>query len=101
MELWTEGQRTRWLTARQVLADLIEERGCKVREAASARDASRRVIELEAECSALIDLRHGLTMGDEDLIEGILTGSHELLVTAQRGGPRSTPERAEHGAVDA
>ena len=101
MALWTEEQRIRWLTARQVLADLIDERGCKAREAASARGASQRVVKLEAECSALIDLRHGLTMGDEDLIDGILTGSHELLVTAQRGGPRSTPERAEHGAVDA
>ena len=37
MALWTEEQRVRWLTARQVLADLINERGCKVREAASAR----------------------------------------------------------------
>src|ERR687898_20555 len=35
MELWTEGQRTRWLTARQVLADLIEERGCKAPGAAN------------------------------------------------------------------
>ena len=101
MTLWTEEQRVRWLTARQVLADLIDERGCKAREAASARGASRRVVELEAECSALIDLRHGLTMGDEDLIDGILTGGHELLVTAQRGGPRPTPERAAHVAVDA
>jgi hypothetical protein len=75
MALWTEEQRIRWLTARQVLADLIEERGCKVREAASARGASQRVVTLEAECSALIDLRHGLTMADEDLIDGILTGA--------------------------
>jgi hypothetical protein len=58
------------------------------------------VVTLEAECSALIDLRHGLTMGDEDLIDRILTGAHELLVTAQRGGPRPTG-RAAHGAVDA
>ena len=70
MALWTEEQRVRWLTARQVLADLINERGCKAREAASARGASQRAVKLEAECSALIDLRHGLTMGDEDLING-------------------------------
>ena len=101
MALWTEEQRIRWQTARQVLADLINERGCKAREAASARGASQRVVTLEAECSALIDLRHGLTMGDEDLIDRILTGGHELLVTAQRGGPRPTPERAELGTVEA
>ena len=101
MALWTEEQRIRWLTARQVLADLINERGCKAREAASGRGASQRAVTLEAECSALIDLRHGLTMGDEDLIDGILTGSHELLVTAHRGGLPPTPEGAERGAVDA
>jgi hypothetical protein len=100
MALWTEEQRSRWLSARQVLADAIEERG-RAKRAASGSGAWQQVTALEVECSALIDLRHSLTAADEDLIDAILTEGLDLLIRARRGGPRLRLHEAEREAVDA
>jgi hypothetical protein len=93
MTLWTEEQRSRWLSARQVLADAIEERG-KVKRAAVGSSGWRQVVVLEAECSALIDLRHALSMADEELIDTILSGDLDL-VRYRRDGPLFRPHVAE------
>jgi hypothetical protein len=99
MALWTEEQWSRRQSAQQVLADAIEERD-KVKRAAAGSSAWQQVATLEAECSALIDLRHALTAADEDLIDTILTGGLDLLVRARRGGPRLGLHAAEREALD-
>ena len=100
MALWTEEQRSRWLSARQVLADAIEERG-RAKRAASGCGAWQQVTALEVECSTLIDLRHSLTAADEDLIDAILTEGLDLLIRARRSGPPLRLHEAEREAVDA
>jgi tripartite-type tricarboxylate transporter receptor subunit TctC len=100
MALWTEEQRSRWLSARKVLADAIEERG-KVKRAAAGSSAWQQVAALEAECSALIDLRHALSMADDDLIDAVLSGEPDLLVRTRRGGPPLRLHAAEREALDA
>jgi hypothetical protein len=100
MALWTEEQRSRWLNARQLLANAIEECG-KAKKAAAGSGGSRQVDELEAECSALIDLRHRLTAADEDLIDAVLSGDLALLVRVRRSGPPLRLHAAEREAVDA
>jgi len=100
MALWTEEQRSRWQSARQVLAVAIEERD-KVKRAAAGSSAWQQMAALEAECSALIDLRHALTAADENLIDTILSGDLDLLVLARRGGPRLGLHAAEREALDA
>jgi hypothetical protein len=100
MALWTEEQRSRWLSAQQVLADAVEERG-RTKKAAFGTGAWRQVAALEAECSALIDFRHALTATDEDLIDAILSRDLDLLVRIRCGGPRLRLHAAERESVDA
>ncbi len=100
MALWTEEQRSRRQSARQVLADAIEERD-KVKRAAAGSSAWQQVAALEAECSALIDFRHALTATDEDLIDAILSRDLDLLVRIRCGGPRLRLHEPERESVDA
>jgi hypothetical protein len=78
MTLWTKEQTSRWTAARDTLADAIGELTRRVHDDPGVNRNERSAI--AHECSALVDLRHSLTIGDEEAVEMILAGNADLLL---------------------